>query len=140
MIELLSLRGTPDTISVSTNFWFQFVPYYWSCQPLQTFKLVYLMKIFFTRKWKTYTLIGLSTAINCCRKINLPVLVQKLTFLPQAKFLTSSLRKEQKIISNFFSNERTFNIQKAHLILFLYCNPKSEKLNDKLSWITNRNG
>ena len=40
-------------------------------------------------------------------KKNLSVLVQKLTFLPQAKFKTSSIRKEQR---NFFNNERTFEV------------------------------
>ena len=41
-------------------------------------------------------------------KKNLSVLVQKLTFFAEAKFLTSSFKKEQRINSNFFSDERLF--------------------------------
>ena len=44
------------------------------------------------------------------KKKILSVLVQKLTFLPEANFLTPPLRKEQRISSNFFSNERTFKV------------------------------
>ena len=50
----------------------------------------------------------LSTAVE---KKNLSVLVQKLTFLPLAEFLMSSLRKEQRINSNLISSiERTFKV------------------------------
>ena len=42
-------------------------------------------------------------------KKNPSILVQKF-FLPWAKFLTSLLRKELRINSNFFSNEKTFKV------------------------------
>ena len=65
---------------------------------------------FCTKKWMTYALISSSRSIDCRWKKIISVLVQKLTFLPEANFLTPPLKKEQRISSNFISNERTFKV------------------------------
>ena len=54
-------------------FWSQCVPYYWSCQPIETFKLVYLMKEFLYQKMD-------DIHFDCRRKKNSISLSSKVDF------------------------------------------------------------
>ena len=58
--------------------------------------------IYFDQLINSYRLSSKKNSISLSSKVDF--------FLPLANFLTSPLRKEQRISSNFFSNERAFKV------------------------------